>query len=371
MILLYIIIIICRFGWESHFIQNVSTETNVKYYTENITNLMQHTQYAFYVKIQVVPKENEGNALNVSQGQSEIKYFKTKYDIPTYPKVETYSKTSNTITLNWFPIATEPEKVDYYRVDIFRQPDEHSFLNSRNYCDEPRVDVRVSHGIEMASETQKSGCAAEFEQWRKSHYDSDDLENDWQLYRKSICSSGNSMNIDHRTEMMKFLGNDKSCAGNSHACWSNENSDSLRFKRQFHNFVNADNNGSAEVNDPQLDKHFIQTLTFPNTQFKETITDLLPFTTYIFFFFSCNDISCSTYEFHFERTNSATEADKISKAIVSIDPNDSHRVYVDFDEPETPNGLTVAFNIEKFDWTNFNTTVDCLTQKQHSDNGKR
>lgn len=324
------------------------------------------------MKIQVVPKENEGNALNVSQGQSEIKYFKTKYDIPTYPIVETYSKTSDTITLNWFPIAIEPEKIDHYKVDVFRQPDEHSFLDARNYCDEPRVDVHVSRGIETASDTKTPECAAEYEQWRKSHYDSDDLENEWRLHRKSICTSGNPMNIDYRTEMMKYLGYAKSCADDSHACWSDENSDSLRFKRQIHNFVNADNNNdSAEIIKPKLDEHYLQTLKFSNTQFKATITNLLPFTTYIFLFFSCNDIDCSTYDFHFERTNSAMEADKISKVIVSNDRYDSHRIYVDFDEPETPNGLTVAFNIEKIDWTNFNTTVDCLTRKQHYDNGKR
>lgn len=349
------VLIIYRFGWESHFIQNFSTDANVKYYTANITNLIQHTQYAFYVKIQVVPKENEGNALNVSQGQSEIKYFKTKYDIPTYPNVETYSKTSNTITLNWFPIASEPEKVDYYKVDIFRQPDEHSFLDTRNYCTEPRVDVHVSRGVEIASETKTPACAAEFEQWRKSHYDSDDLENEWQLHRNAICSNRNPMNVDHQTEMIKFLGN--------------ANSDSLRFKRQIHNFVNADND-TFEMDGSQFGEHYLKTLTFSNTQFKATITNLLPFTTYIFLFFSCNDI-CSTYEFHFERTNSAREADEISKVIVSKDPYDLHRVYVDFDEPKTPNGLTVAFNIEKFDWTNFDTTIDCLTRKQHYDNGKR
>lgn len=324
------------------------------------------------MKIQIVPKDNEGNALNVSQGQSEIKYFKTKYSIPTCPEVETFSKTSNTITLNWFPIATEPEKVDYYKVEILRQPDDQSFLDARNYCDEPRLDVHVSHGVQTPSDTNTLGCAAEFEQWRKSHYDSDNLENDWRSHRKSICSSGKSMNIDHRTEMIKFLGNAKSCAEDSHGCWSDEKSDSLRFKRQIHHFVNADNESdySAEINRPLLGEHYLQTLIFNNTQFKATITDLLPFTTYIFLFFSCNDV-CSSYDFHFERTDSAKEADQISKVIISNDPNDLHRVYVYFDEPETPNGLTVAFNIAKIDWTNSNSTVDCLTRKQHYDNGKR
>lgn len=323
------------------------------------------------MKIQVVPKENEGNALNVSQGRSEIKYFKTKYDVPTYPKVETYSKTSNTITLNWFPIATEPEKVDYYKVNYFRQPDEHSVLDVRNYCDEPRADVHVSHGVETAPATKTLGCAAEFEQWRESHYDSDDLEHEWRLHRKSICSSANSMkNINHQTEMMKFIGNTKSCADDSHACWSDENIDSIRFKRQIHYFVNA-NNKSSEIITPPSDNNVVEKLLFSNAQFNATIGNLLPFTTYIFLFFSCNDINCSSYDFHFERTDSAREADVISKVTVSNDPYDLHRIYVDFDEPETPNGLTVAFNIEKFDWTSFNTTIDCITRKQHYDNGKR
>lgn len=322
------------------------------------------------MKIQVVPKENEGNALNVSQGQSEIKYFKTKYDIPTYPKVETYSKTSNNITLNWFPMTSEPEKVDYYKVDIYRQPDEHSLLDARNYCDEPRVDVHISHGDATASEKPKLGCAAEFEQWHKIHYNSDDLVHKWQSYRQSICSSEHPKNIDHRSEMKKFLGNAKSCADDSHACWSDENIDSLRFKREIHNFVHADNK-SFEIKTPPSDENLVQRLTFANTQFNATITNLLPFTTYIFLFFSCNDISCSTYEFHFERTNSAIEADIISDVIVSIDPYDTHRIYVDFDEPKTPNGLTVAFNIEKFDWNTVNTTIDCITRQQHYDNGKR
>lgn len=361
-----------RYGWQTHFMQNFSTDANVKYYTVNITNLMQYTQYAYYVKVQVVPKEHEQDVLNVSQGQSNIKYFQTNFDVPTYPKVETLSKTNTSITLNWFPITNEPERIDFYKVDVFRQPDEHSFLDSRNYCVHPRVDVHISLGVEISEASMSPGCVADYAKWRKSHFTSLDPENEWRLHRKAVCSGSKSVHTDQQTQIMKYLGNRKPCtccADDGYDCSHEETGDSIRFTRQIHNLVYDEN--LEHDPKPDLGPNHLKSIIFKNTDFNATIDELLPYTVYVFQFFACNTIGCSSYEFHFDRTDSSPYADEIGWIRISPDPYNSNRIHLDFDEPEIPNGLTVAFQIEKFDWMTYNSTIDCITRKQHYDNGKR
>lgn len=114
-----------RYGWQTKFIQNFSPDA--AHYTAKLANLTQYTQYAYYVKTQVILKDHEDEVLNVSQGQSNIIYFTTKADQPTCPLVETLSKTNTSISLNWYPIVEYKEEITMYKVDIFVQPDERTF----------------------------------------------------------------------------------------------------------------------------------------------------------------------------------------------------------------------------------------------------
>lgn len=302
--------------------------------------------------------------MNVSQGQSNIKYFTTKPDTPTCPIVETLSKTNQSITLNWYPAIYEREEITSYKVDIFIQP-EHDYLNSRDYCAFPRVDpIHVSVGVEVgdgSGGTFTQTCAKDYDDWRVYHPDSMDPEYEWRVYRKAICSKQSS-----RTGV-----------------WQKPLSigDLFRYKRGIHEYVMINSNQSDTQLQPRirtkrqdgkfdLGSNYIGAIMFPDTASNATISGLRPYTLYTFQFFSCNSISCSSFFIHSDRTDSSSFADDM-KFTIDIDPNDSNRVYLDFSAPETPNGVTVAFQIEKHDLANFNITTTCITRKQHDANGKR
>lgn len=374
--MLFALVFVIRYGWQTLFIQNTSTnDTNASI---TLGSLTQNTQYAYYVKTQVVPKEHEEEVLRVSQGQSNIIYFSTKADQPNYPSVETISKTNTSLTLSWGPM-NDDELIDYYKMDMFIQPDEHEFLDSRNYCLNPRVDMHVTVGIEV-SESPTSvyqSCNAEFENWKISHPDSVDPEYEWRMHRKAVCTE-QAKRLAHgqNSQILKYVQNHELRSCGDKKCTEKNDFESFRFSRQIHNLLTASDRSEfyvepiVEPNEPDFGINHIRSERFSNITLNATFDHLLPYTLYIFQFFACNHVNCSSYYFHYDRTESSIYADDIS-LIASIDAYNSNRVHLDFSEPPAPNGLTVAFQIEKHSLNHFKIETICITRKEHYDNGKR
>lgn len=334
-----------------------------------------------------MPIENEELLNSTSQGQSDIKYFKTEADVPTMPFVQTHSKSHDSLTLIWQPFF-QNELIEYYRMDYFIQPDEHDVLDARNFCENPRVEVNTA--IEASDQRPsasdpKLSCKTEYEHWRLRNLDVDDPETAWRKYRRAQCaarpariakgeSSMQAMNyIEYYPLNLCDLLGDGKCAVQS-------DYDSLRFSRQIHEFVMArDSRGAVTKSsimhqideEPDYGANFMGRIEFPNTAQKTTIHGLKPYTMYVFKFYSClRPKNCSKYFFYYDRTDTLPTADNIDLSVMA-DPYDSNRVYLDFDEPAQPNGLTVAFQIEKHDLSNFKVATTCITRKQHHDNKNR
>lgn len=366
-----------RYGWKTQFIQSVTNDTNSNSHSTEIENLTQNTQYAYYVKTQVVPKDHEEEVFGISQGQSSIKYFTTKPNIPTFPDVETMSKTNVSLTLTWSPII-ENDLIDYYKVDVFIQPDEHAFLDLRDYCLHPRVEMHVSIGVEVnvSPSTIYQSCNAEFENWKINHPDAVDPEYEWRKHRKAVCSEQSSRvaHDERQLQVMRYVKNHEiHICGNDRRCYERNNFDSFRFSRQIHNFVKlSDSSSSIDEGNEMLNlgANHLHTVRFSSTTLNGTFFNLLPYTMYIFQFFACNKISCSSYFLYFDRTDSSIYADDMTLTIL-IDPSNSNKVHLDFSEPPSPNGLTVAFMIEKHDLSNFELTTYCVSRKDHYENGRR
>lgn len=360
-----------RYGWQTQFIQNFTNDANTSTHSTVIGNLTQNTQYAYYVKTQVARKEHEEKVLRVSQGLSNIQYFRTKAEAPTMPIVETLSKTDTSITLTWSP-TDDNDLIEWYKVDMFIQPDEHDVLDSRDYCLNPRIETHVSVGIEVSPSTIYQSCNTEFENFKIANPNSIDPEYDWQIHRKAECAERASRQAkeENQSQILKYVNNHKilNC-GDDKKCHER-----ARFTREIHNFFTNDGidnrNKDDSIDKLDLGKYYIQTIWYPKNQLKATFLDLLPYTMYIFQFFSCNVI-CSTYYFSYERTDSSIYADDVPSLTVSIDPYNSNQVHLDFIEPITPNGLTVAFHIEQYDFTNAKLSTFCMPWKQYISNGKR
>lgn len=352
-----------RYGWKTHFIQNI-TDITEPYHTTIITNLTQNTQYAYYVKTQVVPKINESVLEFTGQGQSNIEYFVTDADVPNSPQVQTISKSYNSLTLGWHPLL-DNELIDFYRVDYFIQPDEHDFLDSRDYCVQPRIEINL--GIEMSdgpSSPKQQNCKDAYENWRIRNPDVEDPDYAWRMYRKAQCAAHppNKRSVDDNvtSQVNKYI--------NNHQIHKIDY-DHVRFSRQIHEFVLATDN--VKSTEPDFGPNYIGRKEFPNGIQQHTFNNLLPYTIYVFQFFACfRPNNCSAYFLHFDRTDMQASADNMIFNIVS-DPYDYSRVHLDFDEPKHPNGLTVAFQIEKHYLEHFKIKTICLTRKQHYENGKR
>lgn len=365
-----------RYGWQTHFIQNLAIDPNSNSHSTEIYNLTQNTQYGYYVKTQVVPKYHEEEVFGVSQGQSNIEYFTTEADAPTYPEVLTLSKTNVSLTLAWSPM-NDNELIEYYKVDVFIQPDEHGFIDSRNYCFEPKIDTHVSVGVELNENPTAvyKSCNAEYENWRISHPDAIDPEYEWRKHRKAVCAEQSSRltHTERQQQIMKYVTNHKlhSCIDGRN-CYEHNDFEADRFSRQIHSFVKLSDNTDPNMDNSDivnLGSNYLFSERFDANILNTTFIGFLPYTMYIFQFFSCNKISCSSYFLYYDRTDSSINADEISLT-VRADEFNSNKVHLYFSEPPVPNGLTVAFQIEKHDLSTFKITTYCVSRKQHYANDK-
>lgn len=373
------------YGWQTFFVQNFTIDESNTGYRTNLTNLEQYTQYAYYVKTQVVYKDHENDTLNVVQGQSNIRYFQTEPDIPTAPIVETVSKTNTSIFIEWYPAVTGKEFIEYYKVDVFVQPDDHNVLDSRDYCLYPREDRQSSMGVEVTSPAATNDKNCTFKpvpmNWESSA--------DWAIDQRIECYREHDTDSDRRSELSKLLNSKKHyvCEWNDENCPFEfvENENDVRFTRTVHDFVkkhDVDDRNKYEIAfDPSSSEdelipeirenpNFLFTNRFEQSAFNATIDHLKPFTLYTMHFFSCNRIDCSSYYMHNERTEPSTNADDMDFEVF-VDPVVSHTVHLDFAGPKTPNGLTVAFIVTIHDVAKMNYTKECITRKKHYENNKR
>lgn len=331
---------------------------------------MPFTQYAFYVKTQVVLKIHEEEKLGVSQGLSNIMYFKTNPEAPSYPVVDTHKKTNTTITLVWQPMF-DNEWIENYKCDVFIHPDEHKILDARNYCDNPRVDAHVTIGTEVNPNSVYQSCSAEFEDWQIANPDSVDPEYEWRIHRRAQCAQRHSRRVreESQSEIMQYVKRHEiinSCGKEDEGC-----DDMSRIPRQIHSLLPDDGVDRFRNTSSDLGIRHVRSYQFPYYQLNATFDGFLPYTLYVFQFFACNQINCSSYYFYYDRTESSIYADLIPSLHITTEPNDRRVLHLDFSEPPTPNGITVAFEIEKHYLENSNITIYCVTRKDHYANGKR
>lgn len=323
-------------------------------------------------------RENEGFVLNVTQGVSDISYFQMHADIPTAPKVETISKTHNSITIEWYPQVPDPELITYYSVDIFIQPDDHQFLEARNFCEHPReITPPITTG--QIKNTQYSLATRKCTLWelavemKLTGNDISESERREALHQRRVnCLLMRERN-NFENLVSSFLGDQEGsdCKSGNVTCEDNHSV----FKRELEGRVDYNDNVSRWSDYSVIQKRSIFTnhignMTFLKDEQSGTIVDLKPFTLYTMHFFSCNNVTnCSAYYLHSERTAALPEADNMTFVVRMDDANTT--VHLEFDEPERPNGLTVAYVIEQHDFTNANITETCLSRKEHNLNQKR
>lgn len=113
---------------------NNNSTTERSYYNSHIlTQLKPYTQYAYYVKTYTIATERSG-------AQSEVKYFTTLPDAPSSPRaLSTWSNSSSELVMSWYPPLEKNGNLTHYRIVGRWEPDDQSFIEQRNYCDERKL----------------------------------------------------------------------------------------------------------------------------------------------------------------------------------------------------------------------------------------
>lgn len=81
------------------------------------TDLKPATQYAFFIKANVLLKHRE-NTKDTKTGQSDIVYFRTKPYQPMHPEKLTLTPGTNFIEADWLPPMRPNGVIEYYRVAV-------------------------------------------------------------------------------------------------------------------------------------------------------------------------------------------------------------------------------------------------------------
>lgn len=172
---------------------------------------------------------------------------------------------------------------------------------------------------------------------------------------------------------MKYVENhDLNMCSIGQPCISSGDFDSYRFSRQIDSILSSPETRTKIDPDANVDlgPDHIRTLVYNGHEQNGTIYNLLPYTKYIFQHFACNYVGCSPYTLHYDRTEPTENADSVVLNITK-DDGDNDKLHLNFSEPSTPNGLIVAYYIEKHDVDKNNITNICITRKQHAENGER
>ncbi|XP_045479042.1 insulin-like peptide receptor isoform X2 [Harmonia axyridis] len=309
-------------GWRSRLISEN---------TLTITDLQPFSLYAYWIKVNYL-KNNRGGSKS-----TEMKYFETKSDDPTDPidfNIEPLSPTS--VKLTW----ESPEYINgilnHYHLYAFLEKDDAKFVNERNYCIYPHVVSNVEK-IEtkpariLMNQTNNGECNCNVRIFKKD----------------SFCGA----------KSLQFPTKD--CNNYLYDLIDKPTKKNKRDTSQVEAVTSAEKMINIEIN-ANKSEHILD--------------NLKPFSRYIFWFSACNyefgnRSQCSAILFYSVRTLANETADQITRANVKIINDNS--VSLTWVDPEKPNGMIVAYNIEykSADSSSSVNVLDCITRTQHVTSG--
>ncbi len=277
--------------------------------------------------------------INVLQGQSNVKYFKTLPDRPRPPIVRTRHKSNETITLEWMPSTPEPQLVQRYIIDVYELADELKEIETRNYCNDPKVvkkrnattvpeviccrDQRAYLEFFQRDTNQSCGhadptCEKAFEFILFHH----DVEN---TLRMADQLKPPSERYQHKVMPYDDYALDPIHRSNSKYLFSHI------------------------IDDNRTDSVFVPTLK--------------PFNLYAFYVYACNTVTnCSDYYFHSERTAPSPDSDAISVTALP-DKVRTDIITISIRPPNKTNSIIVAYEVESYDYALIMPNITCIPKK--------
>ncbi|XP_011864735.1 PREDICTED: insulin-like receptor isoform X2 [Vollenhovia emeryi] len=347
---------------------NKSTELQeTSLLTHIMTLLKPYTQYAYYVKTYTIATERSG-------AQSKVNYFTTMPDAPSPPRgLSTWSNSSNELIISWFPPLHKNGNLTHYRIVGRWEPDDPSFIDQRNYCDEPMPLPETKSPEEVTMEEEKKPeTEKEFTKSDSCSCTDREMTDQW-MREKEVSSSIAFENALHNQVYIKRISSRRRRYTNEVAASQAENSsyDPVKFQaRESAN--NKAENGTFIVFERSV----------PSTNHSFVMKNLQHFAAYNIEVQACrepveNDTTqnCSTKSMKTHRTLPMDTADNIPpdtfKLKYSGENNSLTVITLSWDEPAQPNGLIVTYQIEykRVDIKNIKATVVCITRRDFAEMG--
>lgn len=335
--------------WQSVFVPFEDLTQDEGYFEMTLTSLKQYTQYAYYIRTQLSLKVKD-QLINVTQGQSQVKYFKTLPDRPRPPIVRTKGKTNVTITLEWIPSTPEHELVQKYFIDVYVLSDDVEEIDKRNYCLDPKEKTDKQADVTKTPEViccRDQRAYLEFFQ-RDSNQTCGDNDLNCELTYEFVLFHHHVENALLTADLQKEPSKRYQHKLVSHESPTHHNGRTDPINRK----VGSDDS-KYYLHSHIIDDKHVDSVLVPN---------LKPFVLYAFYVYACNNISnCSDYYFHSDRTEPYRDADDIT--IITVpDERRTDIITLIIQPPTEPNGVTVAYEIESFDQNRNIVDVKCLTR---------
>ncbi|XP_069673154.1 insulin-like receptor isoform X2 [Periplaneta americana] len=365
-------------GWR---VEDMAVNTTITI----LPHLKPYTQYAFYVKTYTIATERTG-------AQSPIKYFRTLPSSPSPPmKLEVTTATSNELTIKWQPPQLPNGNVTHYVVIGTWIKDDQSMLDQRNYCNEPLIADKKptppthEEGVEK-KEADKCLCedekasketkVKEREVAAQIHFE-DSLHN--LLYIKRPSESR------RRKRETALAWQDTTLAVRSfmspRLVEPSEFGDP-DYQTTPHRYPETtEENPDMTSQESVVPEHNFRHVVYGKTQI--VVQNLSHYTQYTISVEACREIvpeepantnrNCSRKSFKTGRTLSLVGADNVdsSKLVVEVLNESLGTVKLRWEEPPSPNGIIVTYQIEykSVENPNYSPMVECITRSQFLNNG--
>lgn len=278
--------------------------------------------------------------INVTQGQSELKYFKTLPDRPRPPIVRTKDKSNVTVTLEWIPSTPEHELVQKYFIDVYVLKDDVNEIDKRNYCrnpkekpDDKKKDVVKAPEIICCRDQR---AYLEFFQ-RDNNQSCGESDANCKLTYEFVL-------FHHHVEKALY-----------DADLNRKPSERYQYKAEphespIHHTGTTDPIDRKSGSDHRHSNYYLHSHIIDNEQLTSIVVpNLKPFNLYAFYVYACNNISnCSDYYFHSDRTEPYRDADDVSIVRV-LDDGRADAITLFIHQPAEPNGVTISYEIESYD----------------------
>lgn len=367
-------------GWH---VEDMATNVNIAI----LTRLKPYTQYAYYVKTYTIATERSG-------AQSPIQYFRTLPSSPSPPvALDVITTSSSELTVKWQPPQEPNGNVTHYVVIGSWIKDDQTILEQRNYCNEPLVpDKKPTPPTEVSGTEDKQAdkCVCEDDKSNKAtelkerlvaaqiHFE-DSLHN--LLYIKRPSQSRRKRDTGAMLQDTLGISSLVSLQFVEPSEFGDPDYQTSPRRYPDKNEENMHLHSPERIAAPIQLEYSFRHVVYGKTEI--VVQNLSHYTQYSISVEACREIvaeepnnttqNCSQKSFQTGRTLSLVSADRVdsSKLVVEVLNESLGTVKLRWDEPLSPNGIIVTYQIEykNIENPNYSPLVECITRNQFLNNG--